>query len=105
MYNLSYYGAKGVRMLKEATPKDTGRTADAWYYVVRDGGLQFANRNGPVVELMRTGYNNNGTWVPGHDFVTPILQSILKEIQEDRDRDAKEHARKHIRSYRRRLRS
>lgn len=102
MHDLSYYGAKGVKMLKEATPKDTGRTADAWYYSIRNGRLTFKNRNGPVVELICNGYNNHGTWVPGYDFVTPILRELFEEMMEDRIRDAERISREYLRSLRRR---
>lgn len=105
MYSLSYYGSKGVKMLREATPKDTGKTADAWTYVIRNGRLLFVNRAGPIVQFICDGYMDNGTWVPGYDFVTPVLQLIYEEMKEDRRKDAERHAKQHLRSIRRRLKS
>ena len=35
---LNKYGRKGVEALREATPKDSGKTADSWIYEVVDDG-------------------------------------------------------------------
>lgn len=89
MVDLDYYGRRGVELLKEATPVETGLTRDSWIYRIVDGKLQFVNTNGKRVLFLTDGYQDNGVWVPGEDFVTPIVDQIRREILMEVKRDAK----------------
>lgn len=86
--DLDYYGRRGVELLKEATPVETGKTRDSWEYRIVNGELKFVNTNGKRVLFLTDGYLNGDKWVPGHDFVTPIVTQIQAEIQQEVKRDA-----------------
>lgn len=86
---LDKYGRKGVEALRELTPKDTGLTADSWYYkIVQEKGrasIQFHNdniNNGvQIVMILQYGHaTRNGGWVEGRDFINPAIGPIFEEI-------------------------
>lgn len=88
---LDDYGKKGVVLLSDATPKDSGITADSWGYYTTitpemssitwtnsciEGGLS-------VVMLVRYGHaTKNGKFFKGFDFVTPVVMKIFEEMAE-----------------------
>jgi hypothetical protein len=87
--DLDKYGRKGVSALQAATPKDTGLTAESWYYTIRrsDGevAISFGNsnvQNGiPIVILIQYGHaTRGGTFVEGVDFINPALKPIFREL-------------------------
>ena len=93
LYNkLSKYGEMGVEVLSMATPVDTGITAAAWYYEIRDdnGLVSIYWKNGsvtktgiPIVILLQYGHGTrNGGYVKGRDFINPAIQPIFNEIAE-----------------------
>lgn len=78
-----------IRQLKEATPKDSGLTAESWRYKIikRKGyqGLLFENTNIQnginVALLLEYGHvSRGGTWVEGNHFVTPTTKKAYDEI-------------------------
>lgn len=81
---------KGVIALSMATPKDSGRTADSWGYIIEIDGdttkITWTNDNisgtgEPVVVLLVNGHGTkSGKFVQGFDFVTPTIQPIFDEI-------------------------
>jgi hypothetical protein len=86
---LNYYGQKGVDILREATPKDTGKTAASWsYYITKTSKgwtLNWNNSNvvnkTPVVIVLIYGHGTrNGGYVPPNDFVTPAMKPLFEEI-------------------------
>lgn len=88
---LEHYGNKGVELLKQATPRDTGKTAESWSYKVertKEGlyRLIFENSNivneyANVAVLIDTGHlSKAGTWVEGKNYISPTLQPIFDEI-------------------------
>lgn len=88
---LEKYGDLGVGMLSEATPKDTGLTANSWYYeIVNDGhksGLYFCNSNindgVPIAIILQYGHSTgSGGWVQGVDYINPALKPIFDSISE-----------------------
>ena len=89
---LREYGEWGLQNLRNYTPKDTGRTAESWYYKIegKHGSYQliFDNRNRtvegtPIVLLLEYGHGTkSGTFVPGYDFIGPAIRPIFDELKE-----------------------
>ena len=93
---LDKYGQEGVRALSAATPKDTGRTANSWYYTIEQNraGVSITWRNNnipktiPIVLLIEYGHaSQNGTYVQGRPFIgesiKPIFDKLSKEAWEE----------------------
>ena len=89
--NLDEVGRMGVVALKDATPKDSGESADAWdYQVVRgeDGArIIFTNdhvvgfNTVPVVILIQYGHlSKAGVYVEGRDFINPAIGPVYDDI-------------------------
>lgn len=89
--NLDYYGKMGVEALKDATPKDSGESADAWdYEIVRNSNgakLIFTNNHVvgyntvPVVILLQYGHlSKTGVYIEGRDFINPAVAPIYDDI-------------------------
>ena len=83
---------RGVDALKGATPRDSGRTADAWgYEIVNSQGsitIWWVNTNVingfPVAIGLQYGHGTgNGGWIQGYDYINPALQAIFDEIAEN----------------------
>lgn len=83
------YGQKGVQALRDATPRDTGKTADSWDYKVTKlpSAIQItwtnSNRvNGvPIAIILQYGHGTrNGGFVQGRDYINPTLQPIFDEL-------------------------
>lgn len=90
--NLDVYGKKGVEALSKATPVDTGKTANSWYYeITKKKGIttiSFCNdniQNGvPIAIILQYGHGtNHGGWVQGRDYINPAIQPIFDEIAKD----------------------
>ena len=86
---LDKYGQKGVDALSSATPVDTGKTANSWYYKVESkdnvASITFYNsniQNGvPIAIILQYGHGTrNGGWVEGRDYINPAIQPIFDDI-------------------------
>lgn len=86
---LEKYGQLGVSALQEATPKDTGTTANSWDYGIEKTKSTITlywtnsneNRGISIVYLLVHGHGTqNGGYIVGNDFVTPALQPIFEEL-------------------------
>lgn len=80
-------GEAGVKALQEATPKDTGKTAESWTYAVENtrDGLSVvwsnANRNdgASVAILIQMGHGtSSGAYVKGVDYINPALKPVFE---------------------------
>lgn len=89
---LDKYGKKGVEALQAATPKDSGKTADSWYYEINRSNervvLRWCNSNVndgvPIAILIQYGHAfQNGTYVEGFDFINPAIKPVFTEISEN----------------------
>ena len=86
---LEKYGKEGAKALKDATPTETGETADSWgYRVGRDLTLVFTNHEltiygVPVPKLLMYGYTRGHRNVPGNDFVRRTLYPIIRSLKEE----------------------
>lgn len=96
---ISDYAQIGVQALKEATPVDTGKTAQSWGYEIVDSKgittLTFTNsciENGAnVAILLIYGHGTkNGAYVEGIDFVTPALEPVFRDLADTIWREATE---------------
>ena len=96
---LNAYGRKGVEALKNATPIDSGETANSWYYTISktNSGYKITWRNSNINKgnliaiLIQYGHGTGtGGYVQGIDYINPAIrpvfelmsQSIGKEISE-----------------------
>lgn len=86
---LQKYGEIGVNALAEATPRDTGLTANSWYYEISTEGklyyLNFYNsniQNGMrIAVILDLGHGtNNGGYVQGRNYIKPTIQPVFDEI-------------------------
>lgn len=87
--HLNTYGKMGVDALRDATPRDTGVTANSWSYVIEQGHdwvkitwtNSSENRSIPIALLLQYGHaTRNGGWVSGIDYINPALKPIFDEI-------------------------
>lgn len=86
---LRRYGEEGVRLLSEATPKDTGETAMSWSFRIEvtseKTSIIWSNSsragNAPVVLLLQYGHGTgSGAYVEGIDFINPVMQPLFNKI-------------------------
>ncbi len=95
---LDKYGREGVAALQAATPKDTGKTSESWYYKIeRKNGsvsLTFHNSNQnkgvPIAIILQYGHaTRNGGYVEGVDYINPALRPIFDKIAEEAWKEVK----------------
>ena len=95
---LDKYGREGVAALQAATPKDTGKTSESWYYKIeRKNGsvsLTFLNSNQnkgvPIAIILQYGHaTRNGGYVEGVDYINPALRPIFDKIAEEAWKEVK----------------
>ena len=86
---LDKYGREGVAALASATPVESGKTADSWYYEVkRQNGsatISFYNSNVnegvPIAIILQYGHGTGtGGWVEGRDYINPAIQPVFDKI-------------------------
>ena len=75
--------------LASATPVETGKTANSWYYEIkRQNGsvsIEFKNSNIkdgiPIAVILQYGHGTGtGGWVQGRDYINPAIQPIFDKI-------------------------
>lgn len=95
---LDKYGREGIAALQAATPKDTGKTSESWYYKIeRKNGsvsLTFHNSNQnkgvPIAIILQYGHaTRNGGYVEGVDYINPALRPIFDKIAEEAWKEVK----------------
>lgn len=86
------YGKMGVEALSQATPVDSGKTAESWDYevdVVKNTvDLVFTNSNNNhgvyIVPLLQYGHGTrNGGYVQGRDFINPAIQPVYEQMADE----------------------
>lgn len=87
---LEKYGQAGVRALSDATPKDTGKTAESWSYKItkiQNGQyrLEWFNENRkdgvPIALVIYYGHvTKGGGFIEGVDYINPALEPIIKQM-------------------------
>ena len=78
-----------IERLKEATPKDSGLTAQSWSYeIVKDRGKKTLYINNSNIQngikialILEFGHaTTGGTWIEGQNFIGPITQKEYNKI-------------------------
>ena len=87
---LRQYGELGIQRLASYTPRETGETAEAWYYEISRNQnnkytITFKNRNRvngvPIAIILQYGHaTRNGGWVEGRDYINPALRPIFDNM-------------------------
>lgn len=91
---LDKYGRRGVELLREATPKDTGKTSESWSYEIErddDGNWKIVWSNSNVVDdwanvavLLQYGHaTKNGGYVQGIDYINPALAKVFGDLADE----------------------
>lgn len=87
------YGKIGVEALRKETPKDSGLTADSWYYEIieQDNGnvtIEWNNSNVNkyvnIAVIIQTGHGTGtGGYVKGIDYINPAMRPVFQEIADN----------------------
>lgn len=89
---LNKYGKEGVKALSNATPVNTGKTAESWSYKIerdRTGvKLSFHNSNivdgVPIAIILQYGHGTrNGGYVQGSDYINPTVKPIFEKLADE----------------------
>lgn len=89
---LEVYGEKGVSVLRQATPRDSGETADSWGYTIEDRRgkliITFTNSNIQkgvnIAIILNYGHGTaSGAYVAGRNYIDPAIQPIFDKIADD----------------------
>lgn len=89
--DLDRYGREGVAALASATPVESGKTANSWYYEIENNGkvakISFKNSNinkgVPIAIILQYGHGTGtGGWVQGRDYINSAIQPIFDKIAE-----------------------
>lgn len=101
---LDKYGKRGVEYLREATPRDTGKTADSWTYSIEkdaNGSYQIIWSNTNVVDgktniaiLLQYGHaTKNGGFVKGTDYINPAIAKVFGDMANEAWKEVSGHGR------------
>jgi hypothetical protein len=95
---LDKYGPQGVNALSNATPSETGRTAQSWTYdIVHKRGyhaIHWRNTNMvdgiPVAIMIQYGHGTGtGGYVQGRDYINPAIRPIFDQILAEIEREVR----------------
>lgn len=90
--DLEKYGKAGVAALKSATPVDSGKTAESWYYKIErkkdTASIIFCNSNiqngTPIAIILQYGHGTGtGGWVEGRDYINPAIQPVFDNLAKE----------------------
>lgn len=88
---LDEFGRDGVRALRNATPVDSGATAEAWDYEIKRTRnfteIVWTNSNindgVPIAVILQYGHGTGtGGYVQGRDYINPAIRPIFDKIAE-----------------------
>lgn len=83
------YAERGVDILRSATPVDTGRTADSWYYEITQDHNQTTinwcnsnvNEGVYIAAIIQYGHGTGtGGYVQGIDYINPALRPVFDAL-------------------------
>lgn len=88
---LERHAQRGVEALRQATPEESGLTADSWSYEIERGDnvtIWWKNSNSVngfnvAIGLQYGHGTGTGGWVEGYDYINPALKSIFDQIADD----------------------
>lgn len=88
---LDEFGRDGVQALRNATPVDSGATAEAWGYEIKRTRnyteIVWTNSNindgVPIAVILQYGHGTGtGGYVQGRDYINPAIRPIFDKIAE-----------------------
>ena len=88
---LDELGREGVQALRNATPVDSGKTAESWDYEIKRTRncteIIWTNSNindgVPIAIILQYGHGTGtGGYVQGRDYINPAIQPIFDKIAE-----------------------
>lgn len=88
---LDEFGREGVQALRNATPVDSGKTAESWDYEIKRTSncteIIWTNSNindgVPIAIILQYGHGTGtGGYVQGRDYINPAIQPIFDKIAE-----------------------
>ena len=88
---LDKYGKEGVAVLADATPKDSGETANSWSYEVKmdhhGASIFWSNSNindgVNIAVILNYGHGTGtGGFVKGSGFISPAIRPIFDDISQ-----------------------
>lgn len=86
---LDKYGELGIEALRHATPKDTGKTSESWYYEIVEGTEQSkivwynsnVNEHVNIALILQYGHaTRGGTYVEGIDYINPAIKPTFDKL-------------------------
>lgn len=86
------YGRIGIDALRKETPKDSGLTADSWYYDVKEdkGSITIewnnshVNKGVNIAVIIQNGHGTGtGGYVKGIDYINPAMRPVFQEIADN----------------------
>ena len=96
---LDAYARRGLEALINATPVDTGITAESWGYKIQNDshgvsiewyntntidGYAFGGKGTPVIILLQYGHaTGTGGYVEGYDIINPAIRPIFDELSKE----------------------
>lgn len=92
---LEKYAQEGVKALAKYTPKESGNTANSWYYEIeqnKDSYIIYWNNShmadnssvGSVALLLQYGHGTkNGGFVDGIDYINPALRDVFQKMADE----------------------
>ena len=92
MRTLRAYGERGVEALRQATPRDSGITAESWSYQIQEEGNGYViywmnsstNKGENIALLIQYGHGTGwGAYVKGIDYVNPALKPVFDQMLND----------------------
>lgn len=88
---LDEFGRDGVQALRNATPVDSGATAEAWDYEIKSTRnyteIVWTNSNindgVPIAVILQYGHGTGtGGYVQGRDYINPAIRPVFDKIAE-----------------------
>lgn len=88
---LDEFGRDGVQALRNATPVDSGATAEAWDYEIKRTRnyteIVWTNSNindgVPIAVILQYGHSTGtGGYVQGRDYINPAIRPVFDKIAE-----------------------
>lgn len=88
-FDFDKYGQAGVTALASATPVDSGATANAWSYEIKQtagkASITFTNshvnKGVPIAIILQYGHGTGtGGYVQGRDYINPAIQPIFDQL-------------------------
>lgn len=89
---LHKYGREGVNALKNATPVDSGVTANSWSYELKISkesvtihwNNSHVNKGVNIAVILQYGHGTGtGGYVQGRDYINPAIKPIFDKIAEE----------------------